>query len=235
MKKLLLLCTSVVLITTSCFFDYTKGSGNVISEQRDLPPFNEISLRGTGNLILTQGDNQFIEIRTDDNIMPLITTEVKGRKLIIAMKGNIIRSTELTFDISIPEIKGLYVSGSGNIEGNETIRCEDIDIKVSGSGKVNLFLNAEDIASQISGSGTIILEGNAVELKVKISGSGNLDAEGLRCEDASVKVSGSGSCSVNAALKLDVKVSGSGNVYYWGNPDISTKVSGSGSVIKSRQ
>ena len=158
MKKLLIFCTAIVLITTSCFFDYTQGSGNVISEQREVPPFNEISLRGTGNIILTQGGNQFVEIRTDDNIMPLVTTEVKGRKLIIGTKGNIVRSTELTFDIIIPEIIGLYVSGSGNIEGNETIRCEDIDLKVSGSGGVNIFLIAEDIDSKISGSGKIKLK-----------------------------------------------------------------------------
>lgn len=232
MKKLLIFSIAILLLTTSCFFDYTKGSGNVISEQRDLPPFNEISLRGTGNLILTQGDNQFVEIITDDNIMPLITTEVKRRKLVINTKGNIVRSTELTFDITIPKINGIYVSGSGSIEGNEIIRCEDIDIKVSGSGKVNLLLNAEDIDSRISGSGKIKLEGNAEELKIKISGSGNLDAKNLSCEDVSVKISGSGDCSVNAALNLDVSVSGSGNIYYSGNPDISTSISGSGSVVK---
>ena len=233
-KNLLLIIISSVLILSACFFDTIKGSGNIITEERELAPFDEISLRVSGNVIITQGENQSVEISTDDNIMSIITTEVKNGKLVICSRGNIFRYSKLEIDIIIPEIQGLYVSGSGHIRGNEEILCNDIDIKVSGSGKVNLTLSAEDINTNISGSGKINLNGKAEELKVKISGSGDLNSEDLACEDASVRVSGSGDCRINATEDLDASISGSGNVYYKGNPDISTKVSGSGSVQKIR-
>ncbi|NOZ45988.1 MAG: DUF2807 domain-containing protein [Chlorobi bacterium] len=225
---------SALFVFSSCNLRYTKGSGNIITENREVAPFSEINLKGSGNIVLTQGTQQQIEIAADDNIIPLISTEVRNGTLIISTKGGIIRPTKLNYDITIPEISSLKISGSGRIEGNEKISCEDLDLKISGSGNINLFVSAEEINAKISGSGKMKLKGASEDLEVKISGSGDLDAKDLLVENALIKVSGAGECYVNASENLNAHVSGSGNIYYIGNPDISTKISGSGSVQKRK-
>jgi predicted small secreted protein len=232
MKRIILVILTLSLISTACYFNMIKGSGNVIQEERELNQFNEIGLRGTGTVILTQGDVQKVTITTDDNIMDLVQTNVKNGKLIIYTEGNIMHYTKFDIDITIPEIKAISVSGSGDVVSNEQLQCDDLELNVSGSGEIVISVNAEDIEASISGSGEIALQGEAGEVETRISGSGNMKARELTCKDASIRVSGSGNCRINATENLDVKVSGSGNVYYYGNPDISTNVSGSGSVQK---
>ncbi|HNP99370.1 MAG TPA: DUF2807 domain-containing protein, partial [Bacteroidia bacterium] len=60
-----------------------EGSGNVITETRSLTTFNGIDLRNTANVYITQGDVQEVKIEAEDNIVPLILTEVKNDELII--------------------------------------------------------------------------------------------------------------------------------------------------------
>ncbi len=232
MKKYILIITLISLTFSACFFDHIKGSGNIVSEERVVPVFNEISIKGAGTIILTQGDSQSLKIETDDNILPAITTEVSRDKLIISTQGSILNFTSLVYEITLPVIYGIEVSGSAKVHGNEKINAEDIDLKISGSGEIILLLSAVEVNTNITGSGKIKLNGAAEEIRIKISGSGDCDAKEFSCEDARVKVTGSGNCKINATENLDVSVSGSGDVYYYSNPDISTSISGSGTVQK---
>ena len=60
------------------------GSGKVISEEREVPAFDQIHLKGSGKVILTRAADRSVRVKTDDNIMPHIRTEVENGKLIIS-------------------------------------------------------------------------------------------------------------------------------------------------------
>jgi hypothetical protein len=53
------------------------GSGNVITESRDVAGFNEIALGGIGTGIVTQGDEEALTIEAEDNLLPPIGSEVR--------------------------------------------------------------------------------------------------------------------------------------------------------------
>ena len=71
----------IIISPGGCSSHTVKGSGNVVSEDRTVSVFDEIQLKGTGNVILTKGEMQSIEIVTDDNILPLIETHVRNKIL----------------------------------------------------------------------------------------------------------------------------------------------------------
>ena len=59
--------------------DGIEGSGDVITETRDVAGFRRIVLVGEGNVIITQGDSESLEVTTDDNLMQYIETSLNGK------------------------------------------------------------------------------------------------------------------------------------------------------------
>ena len=209
-------------------------------EERDVPSFSEIALRIPGKLYIEQGNKQSVEIVAKSSTLKDIITEVKDRKLIIKFPNKRVfwknfEPGKIEIFITVPEINGLSVSGSGDIIAESEIKTRILDLAVSGSGDIEFEkLDAERVKAAISGSGDIIIKdgGIADDLSVSISGSGDVKASGFEVRDVVVRISGSGNCSVTSNGSVKARVAGSGNVYYDGNPSIDSSVAGSGSVRK---
>jgi hypothetical protein len=205
-------------------------------EMREVSPFSKIALRISAKVYVVQGDKQSVKIVADPETLEEIITEVKDRTLNIRYPNNNIFKRwdpgKVEIFITVPEVDGLNVSGSGDIVSDEIV-TRILNLVISGSGNITIDqLTAERVDAGISGSGNIRLKegGVAEEFKVRISGSGNADARGFEAKNVDVQTSGSGSCSVISNGSIKARISGSGNVYYSGNPAIDSSVSGSGSV-----
>lgn len=229
--------TFIAFMTTSCIIvvngKSAQGSGNIITEEREVSEFNKVHLKGSGNVFLIPGEKQALTIKTDDNIMPLIETAVSGDKLTISHGKHYLRPTVFDVFITVKDLAGVAISGSGDISGKGRFVTDTFYAEISGSGDMDLEVETDKLGSKISGSGSIRLAGKAQDYRVSISGSGEINAFDVQAQTVSVKISGSGDCRVHAAESLDAKISGSGDVYYKGRPRINTKISGSGS-LKSR-
>ncbi len=204
----------------------------------DVGNFSELSLGIAGTVYLKQGSTNKVEIECDDDIYDEIEFELRGDRLVIKKEGdwnwgNGWRKSEVDIYVTMKTIEGLSVSGSGLIEGQGKFETEDIKLSVSGSGDMELELESDEMELRISGSGSIRLGGNAQEAEARISGSGKVKAEDLTVKVFSARISGSGSCYVNATDEIEASISGSGSVYYSGNPDrVISNSSGSGKVRK---
>jgi hypothetical protein len=206
------------------------GSGTVISEEREVPIFDQIHLKGSGKVILTRGAIQSVQVKTDDNIMPHIRTEVENGKLTISHERKNIRPTVLTLHVTAANLESVAISGSGDITGNEKFISDRFYAEIAGSGDISVSVSAERLESNISGSGSIYLSGSSNSYNATITGSGDIDAFELRTNDSSVVITGSGNCRVNVSTQLKAKITGSGDVLYIGNPQISKTITGSGKV-----
>ena len=227
----------IVLTITGCIIvingKSVQGSGNIITQEREVSEFSKVHLKGSGKVFLTPGEKQSLEIKTDDNIMPLIETDVSGNKLTISHGNHHLRPTSFEVYITLENLEGVRISGSGDIIGKGRFVTDTLYAEISGSGDMDLEVETGLLETKISGSGSIHLAGKAEDYTVSISGSGKINAFDVDAKHVSLKVSGSGDCRVSASESLDAKISGSGDVYYRGRPQINTKISGSGS-LKSR-
>jgi hypothetical protein len=208
------------------------------NQTRKVDSFTEISLRIGANIHLEQGEKQSVEVTAKSSTLDELITEVKDGKLIIRFPNknifwNDFRPGEITINITMPEINGLAVSGSGDILADDLIKSKILDLSVSGSGNIKLKdLSAERVKSAISGSGNIIIAGKetAQDLSIVISGSGNFKGMDYSANDVTVKVVGSGNVGIEAKNNLYIRLAGSGNVTYKGKPSIDQSTTGSGSV-----
>src|SRR5918998_1436697 len=63
------------------------GSGTVRSEARPVGAFDEVELAGVGTLTITQGPQESLTIEAEDNLLPQIRGEVRGRRLVLGPDG----------------------------------------------------------------------------------------------------------------------------------------------------
>ncbi|HWL48440.1 MAG TPA: DUF2807 domain-containing protein, partial [Acidimicrobiia bacterium] len=61
------------LVASSCIVG-VEGSGNVITESREVSDFNEIVLGGSGRVMVEVTGTESLTIEAEDNIMPLLET-----------------------------------------------------------------------------------------------------------------------------------------------------------------
>lgn len=208
------------------------------TEERKVSAFSEINLRIPGKLYLEQGPVQKVTIDAKASVLSEIITEISGRTLIIRFpaKNYLWRNLDpgsITIHVTVPEIAGLSISGSGDIYANGTLITRIMDVTVSGSGNIELAdLQSERVKAQISGSGNILLKSSKVtaEFTGNISGSGNIKAHDLEAENVKVNISGSGNCTIRSNGQCNVRIAGSGSFFYSGDPSIDSSIAGSGNV-----
>jgi hypothetical protein len=202
----------IVLAVSACGISVfgERGSGNVITESRVVSGFDEILLSGSGEVVVDVDGTESLTIEAEDNIMPLLTTEVRNGRLELSTKSSISPTVSVIYTISAATLDGLSIGGSG-------------DITATG-------INADSFDAEISGSGQIEMAGTTDALDVEISGSGRYAGADLVATVATVSVSGSGHALVNVTDKMDAEVSGSGTVEYIGDPNVSSSISGSGDI-----
>lgn len=239
MKKIMTLVLVLGLTTASNaqWGKRIKGNGQVTTEERSLGGYSGVSLSGWFDVELVSGREGQITLKGESNLLEHIVTEVENGNLVIKTeKGyNLSSSPRTGVQITVPveSISEVNLSGSGDINSRISLSSDGFDIRVSGSGDVQLPLEADQVTVALSGSGDISLSGTSRELKISVSGSGDVNAFELTAESVKVSVAGSADVEVTATQFLEARVSGSGDVEYRGNPKkVDAKSVGSGDITR---
>jgi hypothetical protein len=190
--------------------DTVRGSGTVASEERSVSGFDEIVLDGVGDLIIDVGGTESLTIEAEDNLLPLLTSDVSGSTLKLATSETISPTMPITYTLGAATLDGVSISGSGDVVA-PNLACQTFEAVVSGAG-------------------TFDVGGACDRLELSISGSGDFDGEDLAIATASVSISGSGDAIVNASDELRVTIDGSGDVEYLGDPATDVDINGAGDV-----
>ena len=214
------------------------GSGTATSETRQVGAFQGIHLKSAIELRVRQSTRDTVELRADDNILPVIETKVVDHRgvptLELAVREGVSVSTrtKIVATVEVATLKALAVSGSGDVVA-DGIKTSDLRAVISGAGDMRLNqLDTGALSVVVSGSGDVAAQGRAGSLAITISGSGDVAARELPADEVKVSVAGSGSAKVHARKSLAVSIAGSGNVGYAGEATPAVSVMGSGSVKK---
>lgn len=211
MKTLHTLSLLAALLLAACAGNEVRGSGNVATEARTVHEFASLDVSGGWRVEITVGTPQSVEISGDDNLLPLVRTEMKDGALVVDSKENLAPKDEMTLRIRVANIHRIESSGSS---------------KIAVHGVKN-----ERLLVDLSGSAKFEADGTTKRLDVYVSGSADVDTQALEAEKVVVKISGSGAARVNATKALEANISGSGAVRYKGAPaEVNKNVSGSGSI-----
>jgi hypothetical protein len=223
----------VAMLTYSCI-PCTEGSGNVITEQRLVTEFSGVENTTSFNVDILYDSAYSVEVAADDNILQLISTSVRGGRLIIDTDYDMCISSGSTVNIEIhmPIIESIELNGSGNMDIDD-FDCNSLEISNSGSGNIDIsnIYSTTTIDIEVDGSGDVKISGKARRGNYDVNGSGSIYAEDLLLDDCYANNTGSGNIYCFAYLLLDATVDGSGDIIFSGSPDeVSEDINGSGSV-----
>lgn len=192
-----------------------KGSGTPHTEVREVETFDAIEIGGTFDLVvhIDPSVEQKLEVSGDDNIVPVIETDVRGGTLEVGIDGvSLVRpKTPMKIEVWTPALDAVEVAGSA-----------DVDIE---------GLHGERFELEVAGAADADLSGSVERFELDVAGSGDVSARALEAAIVEIDIAGSGSARVFASESLHADVAGSGKVRYWGKPaTVTSDVAGSGTI-----
>ena len=218
MKRLIFVCTMTAVLVaafSSCrhFGKGVQGSGVRKTEKRDLAAFKSIETNGALEIQVTCQKPASFEIEGDDNLLPLVKTEVRNDVLRIYNDGPYTAKRAISVRLALPDLEAISSNGATDIHVTN-VKNDQLTISWQGAGRIEAA-------------------GETKFVSISSNGAGKVDTGKLRAERASVTVNGAAKVDVFASQQLDATVSGVGQVTYEGNPGVVNKsVNGLGSVNK---
>jgi len=191
--------------------EVTSGSGTVKTETRQVSGFSSVVLNGAGDLNIRQTGTESLTIESDDNILPVLKSDVVGGVLTIGPRTlNSPNTTRLVYTLTVKSLSSIKVQGDANVS------AQDIQTTALTVG--------------IQGSGHVLIAGRTQSEDLNTLGSGRIDASGFTARTATVGITGAGVDIVNASDRIDGSVNPGSRLEYIGSPSVSA--SGGGSVVK---
>jgi putative autotransporter adhesin-like protein len=215
MKRLLSLIVLLPLLTAGCHHGMgsgLKGSGKRVTEKRQVGSFTAISTEGAFNIEVVCQKDASVEVEGDDNVLSLVSADVRNNVLRLSNSGNYSVSEPVRFKITVPNLESILVKGAGKIEITA--------------------LNNDKFQISSEGAPIINASGSTKMIGIDTSGAGKIDTHNLRATQAIVDSKGVSKVDLGISDKLDVTVSGPSSVTYRGDPVVNKTIHGPGKVEK---
>jgi hypothetical protein len=211
-----------------------RGSGNVITETREVSGFDAVNVSYPATVLIKQGNAESLKIEAEDNLMPNLKTQVKNGTLEIFYErenGKHVNPTKtVNITIVVKDLVDVEFTSAGELIV-ENLKTDALDVSLSGAGNIKLDkILVKTLGVNLSGAGSSTASGTADDLSLNISGFGDFKGKDLHNKDAQVDISGAGSATVWVADSLDAQISGAGSISYYGSPSVSKQISGVGNV-----
>ena len=215
--------------------------GNVVSQQRDVAPFDKLYVEDRIKVFLVQDSVKYgrVELNGPSNLLDQIECSVSSNqlRLINTNTCNFVRS--FNYDIHVivyvKELTEIHLESIAEVISNDTINVNFLNIFHPALSDINLILSGDEAFVQSRNSATTILKGSLRVLKGSIEEISNLDAQHLICEEVYIDTHSPLDCYVNATKGMYMKIFNSGNIFYVNEPSdykILANKTGSGQLLK---
>jgi hypothetical protein len=212
-----------------------QGSGVLKEETRDVPDFTGVDIGSAIQATITVGPKTSVKISGDDNLLPLIKTEVRDGRLVTRVEGPGIRTVKpLTMTITTPKLDYVGASGASTLDV-DAAPIDKLAVQVSGASKATVKgIESDSLDVGASGATTVTLSGKAKRAKVDVSGASTIRAFRLPVESAQADVSGASRVEVRASDSVSGEASGASSIKVAGKPKSrSVSTSGASSISYS--
>src|SRR5258705_475785 len=119
MNRFLAVAVGSLLILSSCHFFHKRirGTGNVISQARNVSGFYSVDISSAMDLYIKQDSSYSVRVETDDNLQQYIVVKEENGVLYISQQNNVNldETGKIKVYVSAPLFKSVGASGACNI------------------------------------------------------------------------------------------------------------------------
>ena len=206
-----------------------KGSGYVLTQQRETADFTSIEISRGIDVAIVRGEMEPITVEADDNLFSYIKTTVKNKvlKIYIPDSVNIVKYATLG---SLKASNHSRIDAWPQIWNLRTIRLE-----ATTGGQIRIRLKAEDIQAEARTSGILEIKGEAQNLQAILKTAARLEARELETQNADIQLSIGAKAEIQVNQRLTYDLYGHSRLVIKGNPQIENSHNYSGSrIIKEK-
>ncbi|HEY3372644.1 MAG TPA: head GIN domain-containing protein [Prolixibacteraceae bacterium] len=195
-------------------------------------PFTKIYLEGGFKVILEQGSQPGLRIKTDEDNFKYIEVDSNPESLSLKVTKKHFNLDDLVLYITFKDLEKLEIEGGISLETKGYVELKDFYFHVSGGANIEMDMKANKV--RVIGEGGVKIEFNGIadELDASISGAGYLNATDLKTKRTNCKIEGACAAGVYATEWLNASISGVGKIRYKGDPQVSKKIEGIGIVSR---
>lgn len=231
-----LLLLSLTLMACSIpVIKVVKGSGNLVTETREVGSFDSIQLDGSGKLVITQGDTNALQIEAEDNILPDLKSTIEGSTLVLGFEEKfwtktLLPTETITYSLIVTDLNAITFNGAGDLDMN-LLDTDNLSIIVNGAGQIQIDnLTADYLSIQINGTGNVSISGEVTSQDINISGAGTVQNGDLKTSQTTITANGLGVATVWATDNLEVTFNGGGTLNYYGEPSVIQNINGAADI-----
>lgn len=162
MKQLITLCLSILIFTSCSAQKLTKIKGNreITDIYNTLEEFDGIEIDGDFKVTLKRGESNGYHLKTDENLVAVISIEVVKGILQIKPTHNITSSKKLEIDITYTTLDEIVLRGNVEMKSMNKIDLNELKFSAFDNADYDLDMNVMD--------GVYILNNNSKgDLKLK--------------------------------------------------------------------
>lgn len=207
----------------------TQGSGVKKSDAREVGAFTKLRIAAAANVEVVRGEKPALEVTTDDNILPLISTQITDGELVISSTGSFSTSLGVRVKITASALVRVETSSASQLNVGDAT-ADDLKLVLSGASKIDWSGGAKKVSVTASGASRATLKSPINDLSVELSGASALHGFDATTATAKVEASGASRAEVNVAGKLDAEASGASTIVYSGSPQVKVEATGASTV-----
>ena len=202
----------------------------------DLRDFNAIDVGGNIDVDIHQGQNFLVELNIPEDELDDFVIEVNGSTLEINRSRGAggffgLWGSNLSVDVTLPELEAVRASGGANVSAAETISGEILSISASGGSEIDMHIEVTELEINTSGGSDVYVRGTTESAQIKTSGGSDLNAGDLNARKVHVQTSGGSDTYISVVDRIEGTASGGSDIVYTGNPQIvDVNVSGGSDV-----
>lgn len=196
------------------------GNGVIKTETRDPGAFEAVHVGSGIEADVTLGAVTSVVFEADENLLPLITTEVKEGALVVGLKPAwmVSPTKPIRAHLVTPRLIAADASGGAKVDAPAS-EAPEFTANASGGARLSVCgLKTDRVVAVSSGGATVSLCGTTLELKVDASGGAIVFAEGLTADAVRLNASGGAMGKVFAVNAVTGVLSGGASFTVLGNP-----------------
>ncbi len=191
LNKRTVLAVAVTLVLSACG---AVGSGDIITEQREVDTFNRVEVSGgmAVDLLVEPDATQEVTVTFDDNLLDRVVTRVSGSTLIVEFDGGAQFTGAGRFvAVIMPSLEAVIASGGADVIGSGAenaiqvqasggsdvdltdMAARTVELEASGGSEVVVFAS-QTVTGEASGGSNVTVFGNPTEVSINSTGGSDV-------------------------------------------------------------
>lgn len=229
----ILLLGGLLFLISGCMNGGMTGNGQVVEEDRGLSGFSSVRVERGVNVYISQGGEESVVARADENLIEYLITEVRDGELLISSRQGVRRPTAWEVEVQVKEVNSIRSGSGSDVSSRGEIRAGELSLHAGSGSDLELELRADTLHAEAGAGSDMELRGKVNKLTIRASSGSDVEAGELISASCEARAGSGSDLLVHATESLRAEARSGADIRYKGSPKQVDKNTSSGGDINA--